>query len=310
MPPTTEDPKAGCGQDAPESLRGGSAPKLTFLGIGAPRCGTTWLHALLDQHPEVLVPTERKELYYFSHQFDKGLGWYSGFFTRALGKDAGAVKAVGEISPSYIYSETALRRIQAFNPDMRMILMIRNPVDRLISAYLFRLREGTFRGSFRKFREENPRAIELGLYGEALERFDRVFPRDQLLTLIFEELWRDSEAAVDRIAAHLNVGRDGFPKGFANQKVNDSYVPRFPWANQLAHATARWLRRNDLDWIKVRLRFLGRLGRMGFSRQGSGKFKLSEDERRELEGIYSSDVERLERWLGRRIDPWRPEVSA
>ena len=52
----------------------------TFLGIGVPRGGTTWLHTLLATHPDVYIPTRRKEIRFFDRHFDRGLGWYEGFF--------------------------------------------------------------------------------------------------------------------------------------------------------------------------------------------------------------------------------------
>ena len=69
----------------------------TFVGIGVPRAGTTWLHTMLDKHPETYLPGKRKEVRFFDRYFDEGLGWYETFFRDA---DPNA-RAVGEISPQY-----------------------------------------------------------------------------------------------------------------------------------------------------------------------------------------------------------------
>ena len=75
----------------------------TFLGIGVPRAGTTWLHQLLSAHPDVFLPSRRKEVRFFDRHHEEGQGWYEGFFCPP--DEADRYSAIGEISPQYLYCD-------------------------------------------------------------------------------------------------------------------------------------------------------------------------------------------------------------
>ena len=77
----------------------------TFLGIGVPRGGTTWLHTWLDSHPQVCMSTRRKEVRFFDRHYERGLGWYESFFCPPEERDR--YSAVGEIWPSTTSTPTA-----------------------------------------------------------------------------------------------------------------------------------------------------------------------------------------------------------
>ena len=89
----------------------------TFLGIGVPRGGTTWLHALLETHPEIYMPSRRKEVRFFDAHFEQGTEWYESFFCGP--EQRGMFRAVGEVSPQYIYCEDCPRRM-AYRPAQSM----------------------------------------------------------------------------------------------------------------------------------------------------------------------------------------------
>ena len=107
-----------------------------FLICGAGKSATSWLHLCLPQHPDVYVPLE-KELHYFTHNLDKGSSWYQSFFRYHKGESA-----IGEISPSYMNYDTATQRIFDFDPTIRLVFILRNPVERAYSEYCMHLHEG------------------------------------------------------------------------------------------------------------------------------------------------------------------------
>ena len=84
-----------------------------FIGIGAPRCGSTWLHDLLQSHPEVYMPERRKEVYFFNTHYERGPEWYEGFFP--ADSEAGSWRAVGEITPVYMYDPLVPARLASFS---------------------------------------------------------------------------------------------------------------------------------------------------------------------------------------------------
>ncbi len=117
---------------------------IDFIGIGAPKCGTTWLSAQLEAHPQIGFAPD-KEVYYFAdtilrrmagkelHCFERGESWYHEQFP-ALD---GTISSRGEFCPSYLYTEEAADRIAAYRPDIKLLLCLRPPVEMIYSWYWY-----------------------------------------------------------------------------------------------------------------------------------------------------------------------------
>ncbi len=157
----------------------------TFLGIGAPRAGTTWLNTLLRSHPDVYTPGLRDEINFFDQYYERGLGWYETLFPP--GEKAVRYRAIGEISPQYLECAACPQRIHATLPRCKLILMLRHPVTRAYSQYGFFVQRRNFRGSFQEFLAARPRALERGFYSRYVKHYLQYFDRTQILALIFEE---------------------------------------------------------------------------------------------------------------------------
>lgn len=104
-----------------------------FLGVGASKSATSWVHTCMEEHPEIFVPSE-KEIHFFNYNYEKGFDWYESFFHEGIGK-----KAIGEIS-GYLITPGVPQRIYDYNPDMRLLFFLRNPIDRAYSHYCMDLR--------------------------------------------------------------------------------------------------------------------------------------------------------------------------
>lgn len=99
-----------------------------FLMIGGPQSGSTWLHVNLKEHPQICMPQPKKELHYFDNHFALGYDWYKNFYLEKRDQ------ITGEICPSYgILSDEKIQIIKAINPDVKLIYIVRNPVDMEIS---------------------------------------------------------------------------------------------------------------------------------------------------------------------------------
>ncbi|MDB4682135.1 sulfotransferase domain-containing protein [Synechococcus sp. AH-551-A10] len=107
-----------------------------FIGIGAQKGGTTTLHAWLKTHPEAYLPNE-KEIHFFDQNFEKGNVWYQNKF-----KDAKKQQICGEITPYYLYHPKAATRINITIPNCKLIVMLRDPVERTISQLLHSQKRG------------------------------------------------------------------------------------------------------------------------------------------------------------------------
>ena len=124
-------------------------PAPTFLCIGAQKCGTTWLAHAVKQHPEVATG-RKKELHFFDSRdaYAKGLSWYEKQFS--VGTPA---RAVGEFTPNYWWTEGTTTtnnwlgsagRVADAYPDLQLVVCLRHPVDRAISAYFHHMKAGRY----------------------------------------------------------------------------------------------------------------------------------------------------------------------
>ena len=110
---------------------------IRFFGLGPQRSGSTWLDGCLRQHPQCALPVKTKETFFFDRYFDRGLCWYERQFD--VGRE---VRAVGEVAPSYFgYPDAPIRIAQLF-PDARLIITLRNPIERAWSHFLHLWRKG------------------------------------------------------------------------------------------------------------------------------------------------------------------------
>ena len=175
-----------------------------FLGIGTQRGATTWLYNCLKEHPEIFVP-EIKELSFFNKNYSKGLEYYSSFFSPKPYH-----KALGEITPSYIYCEECPRRISEKIPHIKLIVILRNPVDRAFSEYQFFLKRKTG-WNFEESIERYKYFVDKGLYYIQLERYFSFFKRKQFLIMLFDELRENNMAFIESVYTFLGVNSDFRP---------------------------------------------------------------------------------------------------
>lgn len=190
-----------------------------FLYVGTSKAGSTWLFNALALHPDVYLASS-KGLYYFDHHYENGRDWYLQQF-----EAAGAERAVGEISHSYLSSEPAAGRIAELNPAMRLLVCLREPVDRAFSDYLDLVKNGQHDGSFETALERFPRLVDRGRYATHLQRYVDRFPREQLHVSLFDDLGADAQAYADDVFAFLGVSPLLLPTG-ALQRRMPAGVPR------------------------------------------------------------------------------------
>lgn len=280
----------------------------TFLGIGVPRAGTTWLHTLLSAHPDVYLPTRRKEVRFFDRHHDQGREWYEEFFCDP--DEARRYSAIGEISPQYLYCDECPERISTLLPDAKLIVMLRHPVDRAYSQFGFVIQRRDFRGSFEEFVASRNRALEMGFYSRHLARYLDHFDRSQIHPMIFEEAVSERSQVRGELARFLGVSEQLFPE--AIDRVNPSTVPRFRSLSSAAVKTGRRLRRHHLESL---VDLAGRMGLRRLMTSGRRVPPLDRELRRHLSEMFADEFEALETSWGLDLSIWRdpaavPERSA
>jgi hypothetical protein len=270
----------------------------TFLGIGAPRSGTTWLHELLASHPDVYVPTRRKEVRFFDRYPERDLQWYAKFFPSD--GEAGRYQAIGEISPGYLYCSGCPERIASIPSITRLILMLRNPVDRLYSDYGERIRSRNFSGPFEDFLSLASR-IQYGFYSPRIRDYLRYFGRDQILVLIFEHTVTNVPKTKETLACFLGIAVERFPPTAGTKKVNRSY---FPKRRPAPHALVKWVYEKLYGWDLDRLASL--ITRAGELFGEAGPLPpMKQEARQHLIEVYKDEVRELESLLQLDLECWR-----
>ena len=201
----------------------------SFLVIGAQRCGSTSLYRYISMHPQVL-PALRKEVHYFDFQYGKGRAWYLAHFPGAHRRLTGGRRTItGEASPYYMVHPLAPERVRAFNPEMKLIAILRDPVDRALSHYHHEVRHRveplTFEeaidiererlsGTDRRLREvphhycynhHHFSYLDRGRYAHYLEAWLTRFPRENLLVLRSEDMFENVNRVVNAAFAFLGL---------------------------------------------------------------------------------------------------------
>jgi len=200
-------------------------PLPDFLVIGAQKAGTTALYAYLLKHPAIVGPSW-KEVSYFDRHYARGAAWYRGNFPNTA-RTRG--KLVGEASPSYVFHPVAPQRVRELVPEARLVVLVRNPIDRALSHYQHEVALGREPLSFEdalaaedeRLRGEEERLLAdpryfsrewwshtyqaRGRYAEQLERWLAVFPQEQLLIVPSDDLADDPAGAHARVLDFLGA---------------------------------------------------------------------------------------------------------
>lgn len=282
--------------------------KPAFIGIGAQKCASTWLYDILSDHPEVRL-SEKKELDFFSSFFDRGYQWYESHF--------GAVEPgqiTGEISPSYFHTPGVPERIRAYNPDVRLIVLLREPYKRALSNHRHEVRIGHLRGedlSFERGMRNNPLYVEQGLYATHLERWLAVFPREQLLVLLFDEVKADARKVATRVYEFLGIDAAHDPAAL-RERSNESYVNRSAAVESAKDSIRGVLRTVGLGWL---WEGIGRTGLRNLYRSANRQSAdaVIPPPRPETEAAlrerFDAEIARLEHLTGFDLSGWRRTVE-
>ncbi|MDZ5650782.1 sulfotransferase [Nitrospirillum sp. BR 11828] len=176
-----------------------------FLGIGAQKSGTTWIYENLSCHPHVRFPGG-KEIHFWNARRDLGVTWWLDQF----GPRQPGLRS-GEITPAYATVDTdTIHAIHELCPDLRLFYVLRNPIDRAWSAARMAvlraemtLDEASEHWFLDHFRSAGSR--RRGAYGEAIQRWRSVFPAEQLMVALFDDLQAQPRAFLSRLCGHIGI---------------------------------------------------------------------------------------------------------
>lgn len=292
---------------------------IDFIGIGAAKSGTTWLANMLDAHPDICM-SEPKEVNYFNYgdtftnqyyyrrkhrginpNFKKPLSWYKKHFTHCA-----STKKIGEFSVLYLYDHKAPRRIKETFPDVKLIAVLRNPIDRLYSDYW--MYRGSFKFEDRPFKQaitEEPKYVARSMYFGQISRFLEYFDKDQLLILLYDDIVRDPAGILKTTYGFLGVD-DSFIPNNMNKRSNYSKQGRYRGVVKTMDIVVRKMVQLRLGFV-VRLLKNFRVNKLILS-MISKKYsypRMDKETRQYLRSLFNEDIRKLEVLLDRDLSYWQ-----
>lgn len=286
-----------------------------FLIVGAMKSGTTTLYQYLESNPNVFMSTP-KEPNFFSmdevHQ--RGTGWYASLFA-----DAESNQICGEASPSYSrfprFPNTA-SRIANLLPNVKLIYLMRHPVDRFYSNYVFDRSYG-FNDSIQETLDQRSYVLETSNYMLQIERYLEHFPREQMLFLLLEDL-RDSPRMVLRemsdflgirdeseaVSAHLQANPQGRNYAVRQCNTNLQRLRKLPGIQIVKQFVPKSMRSRFTDGILHKLPD-SRFGKWISMQHTAGIEVLTPELRTDILNRLAEPTARLEKFLGRDLSAWR-----
>jgi hypothetical protein len=279
-----------------------------FIGIGAIKSGTTWLHACLAEHPDIFTPPT-KELEFFTLRYELGDAWYRGLFA-----DAGD-RLAGESTPAYLHDRRCAERIHAANPGAKLIVCLRNPADRAFSHFMMKNRESRSPATekIRRFdatiRESGNDYVACGLYAEQLRPYLERFGRANMIVILYDDIAADPTSVIARVYDFLGVDA-GFVPDALHRRINPAARYRnaaaFAWLRKAVQFTEQRLFSRLILWMKtsgLRDRVLD------WWRIPEANVQMLPQSREFLDRFYAEPNLELERLLDLDLSAWRLPVT-
>jgi tetratricopeptide (TPR) repeat protein len=281
-----------------------------FIGVAAPRSGTTWLMSALGEHPDIRLP-KIKEQNFFNKKFmghldfkyNRGISYYRKQF-----EDVPKDKITGEYTPSYFVDPCAAQRIKQHFPLVKIICLLRNPVEIVYSTYLKSREYEKTEKTFELALEKTPELKELGFYYKHLKRFYDNFNPEQIYTNTYEEFFSDLEKGLDELYEFLEVDRSYKPKAL-NHRINQRRTVRSKEFVNVLFAAKKIANYPLFRPAKALLSFNQYGDRITewlvqLNLKNEQPPEISEPTREKLHAAYRDDVEKLKTLIGRDLSVW------
>lgn len=287
---------------------------IDFIGIGAAKAASSWIYTCLAEHPEVCV-TEPKEINFFTLGNDtRGIKWYKKHFVHCNDEEI-----CGEFSPKYLADEHAAEKIAATFPDAKIIVCLRNPIERFASGIYYRAATGREHELDSREFISNGKHIELerGLYYTQLKRFFDYFPKEQILVLIYDDIEKDPALFMQNVYSFLGVDNTFTPQSVSQRKnITSGKRMRFPFVHKTLQRLDRAVVKGALSPIIVPFlktlgvhkaaRYIKKMNTRPEEKLRPAKEKeLYEETLTFLKKYYEDDMTQLESLIGRDLSAWR-----
>ncbi len=305
-----------------------------FFIVGSAKSGTTSIYNYLKQHPDIFM-SPIKETHHFSTDIDSSKfrpdyaanlninidSWLDGDQKKEifhafvkdwdkylkLFKNSENQKAIGEVTNSYLYSKEAAKNIQSKFSEGKIIMILRNPVERAFSHFLMDLKSGLETGSFLEaFKKDMAKSnkgwgisnvyYEIGMYYEQVKRYLTVFPQEQIKIILYDDYRNDAKKTLKEICNFLNIDSN-FEFEFSKEH-NKAMIPK-------SGAVALMMRQKGLKAFAKKIfpkSWKNIFSKIFFTNKNLPK--LSVDDRKYLIELYKEDIQKLAQLINRDLTSW------
>jgi hypothetical protein len=271
--------------------------------VGPIRSGTTWIYELLKNHPQCIT-TDPKETSFFCINYNKGIDWFLSKF-QASNKNT---KLCADISPLYFLYHDELYRVKEFTDEVKIIICLRNPYERLRSIYNKLNATGKKREILEYIDDEDIRTREVlgyNLIHHKAKFLIELFGKENVYFFDFDELKSNSDGAARKLLQFL--GLDYFISDSVGHEVNPTYEPRSEFLQFTARKISAFLRKLNLYKVVDFVKFS--IGNKLVYGSNPSRPSLDEAEMETLfdyfKDDFNTDISKLERLTGIELGHWK-----
>jgi hypothetical protein len=221
---------------------------LDFLVIGAQKCATSWLYYCLKDHQELHLPAKKREVEYLGGELYKARGadWYFSLFA-----GAGDHQRIGDVSVEYLFDARSPAVVHRYTSNVKLIMSLRDPIDRAISAYFWYVRRGDIPNSSVEdvlsmavegsYNRQDPQVIQYckdiiarGFYDVQMKRYLQYFSVDQMLVVLYDEIKMCPFEVMRKIYKFIGVNPDIMPASLNKKPKINTYLSPLLYLERIA----------------------------------------------------------------------------
>lgn len=293
--------------------------KLDFVGVGVPRSGTTWISRCLDEHPQICFSrTKEFHFFMFDKRYKRGLECLKEQFNHCK---PNTIK--GEWSVDYLYSEDAAKRIKKDFPDAKILICLRDPVERAHNHFLFQKQNSNigYRHNFKDvvILDDKYKYLERGFYAKYIKKYLEFFPKENVHIMFFEDIKEKPLELMGSLYDFLGVDKNFIPSNL--NKKSDYRDPNKFYSifiqnaiDKIIYLYKKSFLRKPLQFLQFKkiMKFFTRLNTRN-PEQKFGRLKTIDDSQdiidklleKELRKKLFNDIEELEKITGRNLTSWK-----
>ena len=279
--------------------------------VGPLKTGTTWIYDYLAETNSVVLPRDTKETFFFDRYFDMGLSHYLSLFAQ-VAPQAGKLRPVVEVAPSYANgSLIAFDRIAASLPHVRVVITVRDPVERAVSQYWHEIRYGYYEGSLESHLRLDDPIVQNSDYPSIVRAANAAFGSQNVFILEFSEMLSDPELFCSRVCNVLGIEYVRPSSSLVGSASNEGRVPRSPRVSRLSTHVVDFMKKHQMYRLSRLAKEAG-LRRLLERRPTSSESLVSNEQRQSLGHLigfdYGTFVQEVEAYIPSPRGPLRPKI--